>query len=266
MASSDPKSAGPPEVALVTGASRGIGRAIAIELGVPGRAVVVNYHSRSEAAAEVVAEIEHQGGTAVAIQADVGQTADRERLVRDTIRQFGRIDILVNNAGITSPGRRDILEATEDSWDQVLSTNLKGPFFLTQLVAREMIDRQSSSEGRAGKIITISSISALAVSPNRADYCIAKAALGMMTEVFAVRLADHGITVFEICPGIIASDMTAPVRSQYDERIRAGLSPIRRWGQPEDVASVVGAIADGAMPFCTGQRILVDGGLHIRRL
>lgn len=266
MASSNPRTAGPLEVALVTGASRGIGRAIAIELGTSERDVVVNYHSRSEAATEVVAEIERKGGTAVAIQADVGQTADRERLVRETIQRYGRIDILVNNAGITSPGRRDILEATEDSWDQVLATNLKGPFFLTQLVAREMIAGRVSNGARAGKIITISSISALSVSPNRADYCIAKAALGMMTELFAVRLAEYGITVFEICPGIIASDMTAPVRDQYDERIRAGLSPIRRWGQPQDVARVVGAIADGAMPFCTGQRILVDGGLHIRRL
>jgi NAD(P)-dependent dehydrogenase (short-subunit alcohol dehydrogenase family) len=214
----------------------------------------------------VVAEIEAAGGKAVAVRGDVGSSADRRRLVDTCLEQFGQLDVLVNNAGITSVGRRDLLEATEESWDTVFATNLKGPFFLAQQAARAMMPLIRAGTTEDGKIINISSISAYAVSTDRADYCLAKSALGMMTHLLAVRLADEGIGVFEVCPGVIETDMTAPVKEKYDRLISAGLSPIRRWGQPADVARAVAAIVRDAFPFTTGQTIHVDGGFHIRRL
>ncbi|HEY2839094.1 MAG TPA: 3-ketoacyl-ACP reductase [Pirellulales bacterium] len=253
-------------VAIVTGASRGIGRAIALGLAQIGYAMVVNYATRKEAANAVVAEIERAGGRAAAAQADVTKGADRQRLVDGAVKLGGRLDLLVNNAGITSPGRRDLLEATEESWDLVFDTNLKGPFFLAQACARRMIELAGEGKITGGKIINVSSISAYALSTDRADYCLAKSAMPMMTWLLAARLAENGISVFEICPGVIATDMTAPVKELYDEQIAAGLAPMRRWGEPEDVARAVTAIASGAFPFSTGERINVDGGFHIRRL
>ena len=254
------------KAALVTGGSRGIGRAVALELARLGYAVVVNYATRPAAADEVVGMVRAAGGRAVAQRGDVGAAADRQALVRRALDEFGRLDVLVNNAGITSQGRKDILEATEESWDLVFKTNLKGPFFLSQLAANEMIGLRRAGTIPGGKIINLSSISAYAVSTNRADYCLTKAALGMMTHLFAVRLADEGIQVFEICPGVIASDMTAPVQEKYDRLIADGLWPIRRWGQPDDVARAVAAIVGDSFPFTTGQRFDIDGGFHIRRL
>jgi 3-oxoacyl-[acyl-carrier protein] reductase len=256
----------PAPVALVTGSSRGIGRAIALRLAQDGHAVVVNYHSSAGAAAEVVCQVEAAGQVAVAVQADVARSDDRSRLIQQTLDRFGRIDVLVNNAGITSPGRKDLLEATEESWDTVFATNLKGPFFLAQACAREMIHRIGDGSISRGTIVNVSSISAYAVSTNRADYCMAKAALEMMTWLLADRLAEQKIRVYEVCPGVIASDMTAPVREKYDRLIAEGLSPIRRWGQPEDVAGAVAMLASGVLAFSTGDRINVDGGFHIRRL
>lgn len=253
-------------VALVTGASRGIGRAIALRLARDGYAIGVNYYSSAAAAEEVVREIEQAGGQAMAVHADVGSSADRQRMVAELLARFGRIDLLVNNAGITSPGRKDLLEATEESWDTVFATNLKGPFFLAQLAARKMIEQLSTKAIPRGTIINISSISAYAISTNRADYCLAKSAMPMLTWLLADRLAEHGILVYEVCPGVIASDMTAPVKEKYDKLIAEGLSPIRRWGQPEDVANAVAMLASGALGFTTGERINVDGGFHIRRL
>jgi NAD(P)-dependent dehydrogenase (short-subunit alcohol dehydrogenase family) len=252
--------------ALVTGASRGIGRAIAERLARDGFAVAVNYHSNRAAADEVAAQIERAGGRAFPVQGDVAQPADRQQLVAATLERFGRLDLLVNNAGITSVGRKDLLEATEESWDAVFATNLKGPFFLAQLVARAMIEARHAGRIERGTIVNVSSISAYAVSTNRADYCLAKAALQMMTWLLASRLADECIYVYEVCPGVIASDMTAPVKEKYDRLIAEGLSPIRRWGQPDDVAAAVAMLAAGTLPFSTGERINVDGGFHIRRL
>jgi len=252
--------------ALVTGASRGIGRGIAVELARIGFAVAVNYATRPAAADEVVAEIAAHGGQAIAVGGDVGRAADRQTLLERTLAEFGRLDVLVNNAGITSQGRKDLLEATEESWDLVFNTNLKGPFFLSQAVAREMIRQIDAQAIPNGKIINVSSISAYAVSANRADYCMTKAALGMMTHLFAERLANQKIQVFEVCPGVIASDMTAPVQAKYDALIADGLWPIRRWGQPDDVARAVAAIVEDYFPFTTGQRFDIDGGFHIRRL
>jgi 3-oxoacyl-[acyl-carrier protein] reductase len=158
------------------------------------------------------------------------------------------------------------LEATEESWDTVFATNLKGPFFLAQLVARQMIELTQRGAIPRGTIVNVSSISAYAASTNRADYCMAKAAMPMMTWLLADRLAEHRICVYEVCPGVIASDMTAAVKDKYDKLIAEGLSPIRRWGQPEDVAAAVALLAGGQLPFSTGERINIDGGFHIRRL
>jgi NAD(P)-dependent dehydrogenase (short-subunit alcohol dehydrogenase family) len=252
--------------ALVTGASRGIGREIARQLARLGFSVGVNYASRADAAQHVVDEIEASGGRAVALRGDVATGADRSEMVDRMLADFGRIDVLVNNAGITSPGRKDLLEATEESWDQVFATNLKGPFFLSQLVARKMIELIHAGKTTDGKIINISSISEFAVSTDRGDYCLTKAALPMMTQLFAARLAEERITVFEICPGIIESDMTAAVKDKYDRLIGDGLTPIRRWGKPADVAQAVDAIVSDHFPFSTGERFHVDGGFHIRRL
>jgi 3-oxoacyl-[acyl-carrier protein] reductase len=252
--------------AIVTGASRGIGRAIALELNRLGYAVVVNYATRPDAAEKVAAQINAAGGMALAVRGDVGSAKDREGLVQAALAKFGRLDLLVNNAGITSVGRKDLLEATEEGWDTVFATNLKGPFFLSQLAANEMVRQVRAKTIPAGKIINVSSVSAYAVSVNRADYCMTKAAIGMMTRLFAHRLAGEGIQVFEICPGVIESDMTAPVKEKYDRLIAEGIWPIRRWGRPEDVARAVAAIVLDYFPFTTGQRIDVDGGFHIRTL
>ncbi len=253
-------------VAIVTGASRGIGRAIAVQLAGQGYDVVVNYHRSRQEAERVVDEIRALGRAAVAAAADVSSTSAAQPLLAAADALGGRLDVLVNNAGITSPGRCDLLQATEESWDLVLATNLKGPFFLAQAVIRKMLSAGQRAETELGCLVNISSISAYAVSTDRGDYCIAKAGMQMMTWLYASRLAQEGIRVFEVCPGIIASDMTAPVREKYDRLIADGLAPIRRWGQPEDVARAVGTLVAGGLPYATGERINVDGGFHIRRL
>jgi NAD(P)-dependent dehydrogenase (short-subunit alcohol dehydrogenase family) len=252
--------------ALVTGASRGIGRAIAMELTRLGYAVTVNYATSAEAAREAVEAIAAKGGKAIACQGDVSVAADRARLIERTLAEFGRLDVLVNNAGITSPGRVDILQATEENWDQVFAANLKGPFFLSQLAARRMLELIAAGTAPGAKIINISSISAYAVSANRADYCLSKAAMRMLTLLWAERLAAEKIQVFEVCPGVIATDMTGPVKEKYDALLAGGLAPLRRWGQAEDVARAVAALVQDYFPYSTGDCFNVDGGFHIRRL
>jgi NAD(P)-dependent dehydrogenase (short-subunit alcohol dehydrogenase family) len=259
-------------VALITGASRGIGRGIALALAQAGHDLVINYASNVAAARQATADCE-AGAKAAGKniraetgQGDVGVAADRLKLIDFTRECFGRLDVLVNNAGIASIGRPDMLEATEENFDRLMAVNLKGPFFLTQLAARWMIEQAKVEPARRPKIITISSISAFTASTNRADYCLAKAALGMMTQLYAARLAQHGINVYEIRPGIIASDMTAPVKEKYDRLIADGLTPIARWGTPEDIGRAVAMLAGDALPFSTGEVINVDGGFHVRRL
>lgn len=253
-------------VALVTGSSRGIGRAIVEDLAAHDFAVVINFVSSRETATAFRATIEASGAEALAVQGNVADAADRARLLAETLARFGRLDLLVNNAGIPSPGRKDLLEATEENWDLVFATNLKGPFFLSQLVAKSMIEQIQAGRIAHGKIVNISSISSYTASVNRADYCLSKAALPMMTWLLADRLAEEKITVFEVAPGVIATDMTGPVQAKYDRLIGEGLTPQRRWGQPSDVAKAVTAIALDYFPFSTGTRIDVDGGFHIRRL
>lgn len=253
-------------VALVTGGSRGIGRGICLELAQHGYAVAVNFAGNEEAARATIRFIGDKVET-LACRADIGSTPDRERLVDEVLARWGRIDVLVNNAGITSIGRRDILDATEESWARVLAVNLKGPYFLAQRVAREMI--RLADENRladyAPAIVNISSLSAYAISTNRGDYCVSKAGLSMVTQLFALRLAEHGIRVYEVRPGVIDTDMTAVARERYTQLIAEGLTPIRRWGMPDDVGKAVAALVTGAIPYSTGEVINVDGGFHLRR-
>jgi NAD(P)-dependent dehydrogenase (short-subunit alcohol dehydrogenase family) len=269
-------------VALITGASRGIGRGIALELARIGHDLVINFAGNEEAArqtrADCLAAAKAAGRVirAEMCQADVSITADRQRLIDFSRESFRRLDLLVNNAGVGPEIRADLLEATEDSFDRLISINAKGPYFLTQLAARWMIaemtvapPKSRASGARAAyrpKIVTISSISAYTASVNRGDYCVSKAALSMLTPLFAARLAEYGINVYEIRPGIIATDMTGPVKEKYDKLIAEGLTPIQRWGTSEDVGRAVAAIAQDLLPFSTGEVINVDGGFHLRRL
>ena len=260
-------------VALITGGSRGIGRGIALALARLGYSLAVNYVAHPEAAAECITlcrDAQPSGSQAVfePFQADISCAEDRARLVGSVTQAFGWIDLLVNNAGVAPRVRADLLAATEESFDYVLATNLKGPYFLTQCVANYWIRNLAQIPGgrRKPQVVTISSISAYAASVNRGDYCLAKAGLGMMTKLFADRLAEYGINVFEIRPGIIATDMTAGVKDLYERRISEGLTPIRRWGSPEDVGQAVAAIAQDRFPFSTGEVLNVDGGFHLHRL
>jgi len=258
------------KTAIVTGGSRGIGRGICLGLAATGWAVVVNYRGNAEAAQEAASLVEQAGGQALIVQADIGAAEDRERLVAETLTRFGRIDLLVNNAGMGPRVRADLLETSEESYDEVMAVNLKGPFFLTQRVARAMIAQSANAEGDGSApspaIVNIGSISAYTASINRGEYCISKAGMGMMTALFADRLAPHGVNVYEVRPGIIETDMTSGVKGKYDALIDGGLTPIRRWGQPEDIAAAVVALAEGSFPFSTGEIFNVDGGFHLRRL
>jgi NAD(P)-dependent dehydrogenase (short-subunit alcohol dehydrogenase family) len=241
-------------VALVTGASRGIGRGIALELS-RTHTVVATYRGRRDAAESLRAEC-----GADIFQCDISSEHDRVALIEHVRSTHGRLDLLVNNAGIAPRERRDILEATEESFDELIGTNLKGPHFLTQLAARWMAD-----EG-AGRIVFITSMSAYTVSTNRAEYCISKAALSMSAAVYAQRLAPQGVLVFEIRPGIIRTDMIARVEQSYEEKVRAGLLPQGRLGEPADIARVVRAVADGLLDYSAGTVIDCDGGFHLRSL
>ncbi|WP_173157697.1 3-ketoacyl-ACP reductase [Phytohabitans suffuscus] len=253
--------------AVVTGGSRGIGRGVVLALASAGYDVVVNYARNASAAKEVAERVEEVGRRAHLVRADIGQAADRQRLVEEAVDAFGRIDLLVNNAGVAPDVRADILDATEESFDRLVAINLKGPYFLTQLVARHMVEQVEAGTLSNPKIVIISSISAYAASVNRGDYCVTKAGLAMAAQLYATRLAPYGINVYEIRPGVIETDMTGAVREKYDDLIfNQGLTPIRRWGRPEDVGKAVVAVATDLLPFSTGQVIDVDGGFHLRTL
>jgi NAD(P)-dependent dehydrogenase (short-subunit alcohol dehydrogenase family) len=258
--------------ALVTGASRGIGRGIAVALARAGLNVAINYASNRGAAIEcqrlcAAAASENSCAAFEIFPGDISSADDRAQLLEAVVGRFGWIDLLVNNAGVAPLERKDLLEATEASFDRLIATNLRGPFFLTQAVANSWLAHLAEhAERPRPKVITISSISAYAPSINRGDYCVSKAGLSMMTQLFAVRLAGEGIGVYEIRPGIVATDMTGPVKEKYDRLIAEGLTPIARWGTPEDVGRAVVAIAQEHFPFSTGEVFNVDGGFHIRRL
>ena len=241
-------------VALITGASRGIGRAIATELASSHR-VLATYRGRKDAAESLAAET-----GAEIFPCDIGSCEDRLALLAFAHSRFGQIDLLVNNAGMAPRERRDILDATEESFDELISVNLKGPHFLTQHVARGMLQRKS------GRIVFITSISAYTASVNRGEYCISKAGLSMSVALWAARLAADNIGVFEIRPGVIRTDMISAVEDVYEKRIADGLLPQRRMGEGSDIARAVSAIAQGSLDYSTGQVINVDGGFNLRTL
>ena len=254
------------KAALVTGGSRGIGRAIVLGLAVAGWQVAASYRQDEQAMRSTQQQVESLGGVLLPIRADLRQSELRTRLVEQVLEAFGQIDLLVNNAGIAPRQRADLLEVQESSYDEVLNTNLKGPFFLTQQVAKAMLEAVQSGKSSAPKIINISSLSAYTSSTQRGEYCLSKAGMSMLTQLYADRLAQAGILVYEIQPGIIETDMTAPVHEKYDRLIEAGLLPLKRWGKPEDVARAVVALAEGTLPYSTGEIIHIDGGFHLRRL
>jgi 3-oxoacyl-[acyl-carrier protein] reductase len=258
-------------VAIVTGASRGLGRGIAIRLAELGFSVVVNYAGNSAAATETVEACRSRHTQLdqrfIPVQANMAEQAERLRLVEQTLAAFGRIDVLVNNAGIGPTVRADITETTRESFENVLQVNLEGPFFLTQAVANYWLSQRPDPLLPHGfSVINISSISANTASLNRGEYCISKAGLSMVTQLWAARLATSRIQVYELRPGIMATDMTAGVKAKYDKQMGEGLVPQNRWGSPDDVGKAVGAIATGAFPYSTGSVIYLDGGMHLRRL
>jgi len=254
------------KVAIITGAGRGIGRGIAIQLARAGWTIVINDIGNPDPPAETLDLVRQEGSDGLVILANITMAEDRQKILDETIAQFGQIDLLVNNAGIGPRVRVDILETTEESMNEVLGVNTIGPFFLTQIVSKKMIELISQKKMDQAKIINIGSMSAYTSSTSRAEYCISKAAVSMNTLLYADRLAAEGINVYEIRPGIIKTPLTEIVKDKYDKLIAEGLLPIKRWGVPEDIAKAIVAIAEDYLPYSTGQVIDVDGGYHIHRL
>lgn len=258
-------------VVLVTGASRGLGRGIALQAAQAGYSVAINY-AGNQAAAEETRKLCQAAAPSAdqafeIFQADIGSPADRKRLLSETLARFGRLDALVNNAGIAPRVRADLTETNEESFDEVLGINLKGPFFLTQAAVNYWLNEKPEPLLKGGfKVIFVSSISAYTASVNRGEYCISKAGLAMVTQLFASRTADQGIQVFELRPGIMQTDMTSGVKGKYDALLEQGLVPQKRWGQPEDLGLAVQALLGGQFPFSTGEVINIDGGFHLKRL
>ncbi len=253
-------------VALITGGTRGIGLGIATELAKAGFDLAVNGIRDETAVESVLAELRMTGSHAVYFQGDVSDRNDRLKLVEAVFRQFGRVNVLVNNAGIATPERRDILEATEESYEMVMNVNLRGPYFLTQMLANKMIETKMRVPDEFYCIINVSSISATVASVNRGEYCLSKAGIAMATKLWASRLGEFDIPVYEIQPGVVRSDMTSGVKEKYDQLFKNGLAIQQRWGLPEDVGKVAAAMATGSMPYSTGQVVMVDGGMTIQRL
>ncbi|HEY3393933.1 MAG TPA: 3-ketoacyl-ACP reductase [Lacipirellulaceae bacterium] len=253
-------------LALVTGGSRGIGFGIAEALADSGFDLAINGVRDAAAVEEVLQSLTQRGAEVLYCRGDVAVAADRQAIVDLVRARFGRLDVLVNNAGIAPTVRADILDASEESFDRVVGINLKGPYFLTQLVARWMIDERAADPTFSGVIVNVSSVSATEASINRGDYCISKAGVAMATKLWAHRLAEHGIAVYEVRPGIIATDMTAPVKEKYDRLIAGGLTVENRWGMPEDVGRAVAMLARGDLTYATGNVLMIDGGLTLRRL
>jgi NAD(P)-dependent dehydrogenase (short-subunit alcohol dehydrogenase family) len=257
-------------VALITGSSRGIGRGIALELAHAGtHHLVINYAGNEAAALEcqqlcLAAAAGHEIRVEI-VQGDISVAADRVRLIEFVRSTFGRLDLLVNNAGVAPKVRADLLDAGEESFDRLIAINLKGPYFLTQLAAKFMASCEPLGDVQRA-VVTVTSMSAFTVSVDRGDYCVTKAGLSMMTKLYAARLAEFGINVYEIQPGVIATEMTGAVKAKYDKLFAEGLTPINRWGTPSDIGKCVVAVAQGAFPYSTGQVFNIDGGFHIQSL
>jgi 3-oxoacyl-[acyl-carrier protein] reductase len=259
------------KTALVTGAARGIGRSIVLELAkngfdIVGADILFGSESKKKGLLEVKERLEKFKREFLPIEGDISNLEAHDGMIRQAIDRFGRIDVLVNNAGVAPEKRLDILDTTPESYDRVLSINTRGAFFLTQKIAKQMIKQVEEDAERKCYIIFISSISAYVSSPSRAEYCVSKAALSMTAKIFADRLTDYGINVYEVRPGIIQTDMTDPVKDKYDKLIDEGLVPQRRWGLPEDVAKAVASLARGDFAYSTGQVVEVSGGMNIRHL
>jgi 3-oxoacyl-[acyl-carrier protein] reductase len=253
-------------VALITGGTRGIGFGIAVELAKNNFDLAINGTRSADQVENELKELRGYGVDVMYCPGDIASSGDRTEMLHQIKEHYGRLHVLVNNAGVAPKERRDILDATEESFDHVMGVNLKGSYFLTQKAANWMIEQKKTDAEFKGCIINISSVSATMVSLNRGEYCISKAALGMVTQLFAVRLGEYNIPVFEVRPGIIKTDMTSGVREKYDKLIGEGLCVQKRWGDPADVGKVVAALTKNDFTYSTGQVIMVDGGLTIPRL
>ena len=253
-------------VALVTGGSRGIGLGIATKMAEAGFDLAINGMRAESEVQDVLQSLKKLGSKVIYCQGDISKKEDRDSILEKIKKHFEKLNILINNAGVAPKERKDILDASEESFDYLISTNLKGPYFLTQSVANWMVDLKSEDANFEGTIINVSSISATVASVNRGEYCISKAGVSMATQLFAVRLAEFNIPVFEVRPGIIKTDMTEKVSQKYDVLIENGLCLTKRWGLPEDVGKTVTAIAQGNFLYSTGQVFVVDGGLTVARL
>jgi NAD(P)-dependent dehydrogenase (short-subunit alcohol dehydrogenase family) len=253
-------------VALVTGGTRGIGLGVARALARDGWSLALCGLRSRDQVEDVLKDLSAGGGEAEYWPADIGSANDRTQLLASIIARYGTLHALVNNAGRAPRVRADLLAATEESFEEVLRTNLQGPYFLTQAVARVLMQHQAANQGLSRAIVFLTSVSAEMATPHRGEYCVSKAGLSMAAKLFAIRLAPDGIPVYEVRPGIIATDMTAGVREIYDKRIGEGLVPDARWGQPEDVGRAVAALLRGDIAYATGTIVHVDGGLSIPRL
>ncbi len=254
------------KIALITGGTRGIGFGIAIELAKAGFDLAINGMRDENLVKPILDELSNYGVQVAYFRGDVSVSEDRQQVVEAVLNRFGKINVLINNAGIAPQERKDILEATEESFDQVLNINLRGPYFLTQMIAKHMIEARQQNTNEFFCIINISSISATVASVNRGEYCISKAGIAMATKLWAARLGEFDIPVYEIQPGVIHTDMTAGVQEKYDRMFENGLAIQKRWGTPSDIGKVAAAMATGSMPYSTGQVVLVDGGMTIPRL
>ncbi|HEY7509725.1 MAG TPA: 3-ketoacyl-ACP reductase [Vicinamibacteria bacterium] len=260
-----------PAAVLVTGASRGLGRGVAEALAKDGHSVAIHYATNRAAAEQTQAACRELARDAAqlftVVGGDVASAADRRRILEETLAAQGRLDALVNNAGIAPRVRADIVDATEESFDELIAVNLKGPYFLSQAAARHWLAHPRQARLPGGyKLVFVTSVSADMASVNRGEYCVSKAGLSMATKLWATRLAAEGVQVFEVRPGVMATDMTAGVKEKYDRLIADGLVPQGRWGTAEDVGRAVAALVEGRVPFSTGDVVNVDGGLHLQRL
>jgi len=254
------------KIAFITGGTRGIGLGIAIELAKAGFDLAVNGVRDESAVKPVLEELKNIGVQVIYVRGDVSKKEDRLQMVMEIFNRLGKINVLVNNAGIAPPERKDILEATEESFEYVLNVNLQGPYFLTQLAANQMIESKKQQPEEFFCIINVSSVSATVASVNRGEYCISKAGIAMATKLWAARLGEFDIPVYEIQPGVIKTDMTSGVQEKYDRLFQQGLAIQQRWGTPQDIGKVAAAMASGNMPYSTGQVVLIDGGMTVQRL
>lgn len=255
----------PRPVALITGARRGIGKAIALELADAGFDIAVNDVTASAELDSVVDSIRQKGARAIASIADLSNIDQHDTWLQSVEQQLGTIDCLVNNAGVSVLSRGDLLDVTPESYDRCLDINTRGTFFLMQALAKRFLQRSEPAQAHYRSIITISSSNAIAASLSRGEYCVSKAGLSMATTLFSLRLAVHGVSVYEIQPGLIETEMTSPSKEHYDVLMEQGLTAIKRWGSPQDVATTVRSLATGGLPYSVGQAIRVDGGLLVNK-